>query len=167
MNYRDLKWHDLRSFATSQGIDTRKKKKRTILEELDGMFILHKEGKPFVAMSKLEPFKGIKEPSLLSDEWIESLVNGAKVKFHNRLNPHPLFDEIKEYIPHLKAYKKIKAISSVKEVTTAIATLFMKYIETDKRAGLNLSCGRCKSRYYERMIYGYNKLAEEYGRECI
>jgi len=133
MNYRDLKWHDLRSFATSQGIDTRKKKKRTILEELDGMLPKAK---------KLEPFKGIKET-------------------------HPLFDEIKEYIPHLKAYKKIKAISSVKEVTTAIATLFMKYIETDKRAGLDLSCGRCKSRYYERMIYGYNKLAEEYGRECI
>lgn len=144
MNYRDLKWHDLRSFATSQGIDTRKKKKRTILEELDGIlpFIVYKEISDNYLLNEVVEFKGIKET-------------------------HPLFEEIEEYLPHLKAYKKIKAISSVKEVTTAIATLFMKYIETDKRAGLNLSCGRCKSRYYERMIYGYNKLAEEYGRECI
>ena len=142
MDYRELSWHDLRSFATSQGIDTRKKKKRTILEELDGMFILHKEGKPFVAMSKLEHFKGIKET-------------------------HPLFEELEEYIPYLKAFIKIGSISSIDKVNKAIATLFMKYIEEDKSAAINLGCGRCKHRYYERMIAGYNRLAKEYERECI
>ncbi len=113
-------------------------------DELDNIlpFIVYKEISDNYLLNEVVEFKGIKET-------------------------HPLFEEIEEYLPHLKAYKKIKAISSVKEVTTAIATLFMKYIETDKRAGLNLSCGWCKSRYYERMIYGYNKLAEEYGRECI
>ena len=137
MDYRELKWGALKSYATKLNINTKGMTKSALLDCLDAMpEMIH------IVEEQLEPFKGIKQN-------------------------HPLFDEIEPYLPYLKAFKKLNAISPVNEVTTAIATLFMKYIETDKRAALNLSCGRCRARYYERMIYGYNKLAEEYGRKCI
>ena len=93
-------------------------------------------------IEELEPFKGIKQH-------------------------HPLFDEIKDYLPYLKAFKKLKAVSPVPEVNLAIATLFMKYIEEQKNIRINLGCGRCKHSYYERMIAGYNRLVDEYGGERI
>ena len=156
MNYREMKWGALKSYGTKLGIDTKGMTKELLLEWLDAM--------PDVAHGiELKSFKGIKEPDLLSDEWIESLVNGAKVRFHNRINPHPIFEEIKDYIPYLKAYKKLHAISPVPEVNKAIAALFLKYIEEDKNIRLNLGCGICKQRYYERMIAGYNRLVDEYG----
>jgi len=139
MNYRELSWSELRSFATSQGIDIKGKKKVEILEELDNIL---PQSKPFVALSKLEPFKGIKEE-------------------------HPFFKEVEEYLPYLKAYKKLNAVSRVEGVTKAIATIFIKYIETDKRAKVNLKCGNCVNSYYRRLVHGYNKLAIEHGRECI
>ena len=151
MDYRKLKWHDLRSFATAQGVDTRKKKKKAILEELDSIFpiVLDSTVKSGfndfmkdVDKRSLKPFKGVKET-------------------------HPLFEELEEYIPHLKAFLKMGSVSSIDKVNTAIATLFMKYIEEDKSAAINLGCGRCKHRYYERMIAGYNRLAVTYDRECI
>ena len=93
-------------------------------------------------IEELEPFKGIKQH-------------------------HPLFDEIKDYLPYLKAFKKLKAVSPVPEVNKAIATLFLKYIEEQKNIRINLGCGRCKHSYYERMIAGYNRLVDEYGGERI
>ena len=93
-------------------------------------------------IEQLEPFKGIKQY-------------------------HPLFNEIKDYLPYLKAFKKLKAVSPVPEVNLAIATLFMKYIEEQKNIRINLGCGRCKHSYYERMIAGYNKLVDEYGGDRI
>jgi hypothetical protein len=92
-------------------------------------------------IEELEPFKGIKQH-------------------------HPLFDEIKDYLPYLKAFKKLKAVSPVPEVNLAIATL-LKYIEEQKNIRINLGCGRCKHSYYERMIAGYNRLVDEYGGERI
>ena len=157
MNYRELRWGALKSYGTKLGIDTKGMTKELLLEWLDAM------PEKAHGIDELKPFKGIKEPELLSDEWIESLVNGAKVKFHNIINPHPLFEEIKDYIPYLKAFKKLKAVSPVPEVNKAIATLFMKYIEEQKNIRINLGCGRCKHSYYERMIAGYNKLVDEYG----
>jgi len=160
MNYREMKWGALKSYGTKLGIDTKGMTKELLLEWLDAM--------PDVAHGiELKSFKGIKEPDLLSDEWIESLVNGAKVRFHNRINPHPIFEEIKDYIPYLKAFKKLKAVSPVKEVNVAIATLFMKYIEEQKNIAINLGCGICKHKYYERLIAGYNKLVDQYGGERI
>jgi hypothetical protein len=93
-------------------------------------------------IEQLEPFKGIKQN-------------------------HPLFDEIKDYLPYLKAFKRLKAVSPVKEVNVAIATLFMKYIEEQKNIAINLGCGICKHKYYERLIAGYNKLVDQYGGERI
>jgi len=160
MNYREMKWGALKSYGTKLGIDTKGMTKELLLEWLDAM--------PDVAHGiELKSFKGIKEPDLLSDEWIESLVNGAKVRFHNRINPHPIFEEIKDYIPYLKAFKKLKAVSPVKEVNVAIATLFMKYIEEQKNIAINLGCGICKHKYYERLIAGYNKLVDQYGGDKI
>ena len=89
-------------------------------------------------IEQLEPFKGIKQH-------------------------HPLFEELEPYLPYLKAYKKLKAVSPVPEVNKAIATLFLKYIEEQKNIRINLGCGRCKHSYYERMIAGYNKLVDQYG----
>jgi len=43
----------------------------------------------------------------------------------------------------------------------------LKYIEEDKNIRLNLGCGICKQRYYQRMIAGYNRLVEEHGGERI
>ena len=131
MDYRELKWGALRSYASKLGINTKGMTKELILEWLDAM--------PDEAHGKhLEPFKGIKQK-------------------------HPLFEELEPYLPHLKAYKKVKAISPLKEVNEAIATLFVKYIETQKNVRVNLGCGICRQKYYERMIAGYNKLVEEYG----
>ena len=137
MNYRELKWGALKSYATKLGINTKGMTKEVLLEWLDAM--------PEIAHGveeELKPFKGIKQH-------------------------HPLFDEIKDYIPYLKAFKKLKAVSPVPEVNKAIATLFMKYIEEHKSASINLGCGRCKHSYYERMIAGYNRLVDEYGGERI
>ena len=162
MNYRKLKWGALKSYGTKLGIDTKGMTKEVLLEWLDAI--------PDVAHGieeELKSFRGIKEHDLLSDEWIESLVNGAKVRFHNRINPHPIFEEIKDYIPYLKAFKKLKAVSPVKEVNVAIATLFMKYIEEQKNIAINLGCGICKHKYYERLIAGYNKLVDQYGGDKI
>ena len=80
---------------------------------------------------------------------------------------HPLFDEVEPYLPYLKAYKKLKAVSPMPEVNKAIATLFLKYIEEDKNIRLNLGCGVCTQRYYERMIAGYNRLVDEHGGDKI
>jgi len=139
MNYRDLKWSDLRAFATSQDINTKGKKKVEILEELDSL--LPKKKESFVALSKLEPFKGVKELPAI-------------------------FEEIKDYLPALKAYQKIKAYSNVEGVSKGIAELFMKHIETDKNAVINLA-GCCIGKYYPRLINGYNKLCIEYGEPTI
>lgn len=140
MNYRDLKWSELRSFASSQGINTKGKKKKEILDELDNMTPVSKE--PFVALSKLEPFKGIKEE-------------------------HPFFTEVEEYVPYLKAYNKIKAVSNKEGVSKAIATIFMKYIETDPNAVVDLGCGKCIHRYYGRLYAGYNRMADEHNKPRI
>ena len=157
MDYRELKWGALKSYATKLGINTKGMTKEVLLEWLDAM--------PDVShgIEELKSFKGIKEPEILSNEWIESLVNGAKVKFHNRLNPHPLFNEIKDYLPYLKAYKKLNAVSRDPKINKAIATLFVKYIETQKNAKINIGCGRCVNSYYQRMVANYNKLVDQYG----
>ena len=136
MNYRELKWGALKSYATKLGINTKGMTKEVLLEWLDAM--------PDVAhgIEELKPFKGIKQH-------------------------HPLFDEVEPYLPYLKAYKKLNAISPNPQVNEAIATLFLKYIEQDKNVRMNLGCGICKQRYYQRMIAGYNRLVEEYGGERI
>jgi hypothetical protein len=133
MDYRELKWGALKSYATKLDINTKGMTKEVLLEWLDAM--------PDVAHGieeQLEPFKGIKQH-------------------------HPLFEELEPYLPYLKAYKKLKAVSPVKEINEAIATLFIKYIEEQKNIRINLSCGFCKHSYYERMIAGYNRLVDEYG----
>jgi hypothetical protein len=133
MNYRELKWGALKSYATKLDINTKGMTKSALLECLDAMpEMIH------VVEEQLEPFKGIKQH-------------------------HPLFEEIEPYLPYLKAFKKLKAVSPVPEVNKAIATLFLKYIEEQKNIRINLGCGRCKHSYYERMIAGYNKLVDEYG----
>ena len=80
MNYRELKWGALKSYATKLGINTKGMTKEVLLEWLDAM--------PDVAhgIEEMKPFKGIKQH-------------------------HPLFDEIKDYLPYLKAYKKLNAVS--------------------------------------------------------
>ena len=141
MDYRKLKWGALRSYATKLGINTKGMPKQVLLEWLDALpDVAHgiKNASFTFANEELTPFTGIKQE-------------------------HPLFDEIKDYLPYLKAYKKLHAISPVPEVNKAIAALFLKYIEEDKNIRLNLGCGICKQRYYERMIAGYNRLVEEYG----
>tara|TARA_R110000787_G_scaffold5024_1_gene18767 strand:+ start:447 stop:860 length:414 start_codon:yes stop_codon:yes gene_type:complete len=110
--------------------------------------------------------KGMTKEVLL--EWLDAMPDVAhgieELKpFTGIKQHHPLFDEIKDYLPYLKAFKKLKAVSPVPEVNKAIATLFMKYIEEQKNIRINLGCGRCKHSYYERMIAGYNKLVDEYG----
>jgi len=132
MNYRELKWGALKSYATKLGINTKGMTKVVLLEWLDAM--------PDVAhgIEELTPFTGIKQE-------------------------HPLFEEIKDYLPYLKAYKKLNAISRDPKINKAIAALFLKYIEEDKNIRLNLGCGICKQRYYQRMIAGYNRLVDKYG----
>ena len=148
MDYHELGWGELRSFAKSQDIDTKGLKRIEILEALDSFNDLVKEETftwvhiPCETKAKLEPFKGVKET-------------------------HPLFKEIEPYLPHLKAYAKLKAVSNVEGISEGIAVLFMKHIEEDKRAPINLGCGPCRDRYYKRMIQGYNKLAEKYGEPTI
>ena len=155
MNYRDLKWSELRSFAKSQGIDTKGKKKVEILEELDNMNptieLTEDELKhgfidfinlPCDTKVKLQEFKGVKES-------------------------HPLFEEVKPYLKSLKAYKKLKAVSNVEGQSKGIATLFMKYLEKDPNAVINLGCSRCISKYYERFVANYDLLCDEYGRGRI
>jgi hypothetical protein len=136
MDYRQLKWGALKSYATKLGINTKGMTKQVLLEWLDAM--------PDVAhgIEELTPFIGIKQD-------------------------HPLFDEVAPYLPYLKAYKKLKAVSPMPEVNKAIATLFLKYIEEDKNIRLNLGCGVCTQRYYERMIAGYNRLVDEHGGDKI
>jgi len=136
MDYRELKWGALKSYATKLGINTKGMTKVALLDCLAAMpEKAHK-------VEELKPFKGIKQK-------------------------HPLFEEVKDYLPYLKAYKKLNAISRDPKVNKAIATLFLKYIEEDKNIRLNLGCGICKQRYYQRMIAGYNRLVEEYGGERI
>jgi len=133
MDYRQLKWGALKSYATKLDINTKGMTKQVLLEYLDAM--------PDVAHGieeELKPFIGIKQH-------------------------HPLFEELEPYLPYLKAYKKLKAVSPVKEVNEAIATLFLKYIEEYKNIKINLGCGDCVHSYYRRMIEGYNKLVDEYG----
>lgn len=142
MDYHELPWGQLKSFAKSQDINTKGLKRIEILEMLDSFNSEVKEEETTIK------FKGIKE--LPKKEY-----------------KHPLFKEVKPYLPHLKAYKKLKATSAVEGVSVGIATLFMKHIETDKNAAINLKCGRCISRYYERMVNGYNILAEKYGEPTI
>jgi len=139
MNYRDLKWGELKRFAKSQGINTKGKKKDDILQELDNMTPVSNA----LSSDDFISFKGIKEE-------------------------HPFFTEVEEYVPYLKAYNKIKAVSNKEGVSKAIATIFMKYIETDKNAVINLaSC--CIDKYYPRLTNGYNEMCIKYGRpgECI
>ena len=93
---------------------------------------------------------------------VEELTPFTGIKQH-----HPLFDEVEPYLPYLKAYKKLNAISREPKVNEAIATLFLKHIEEDKNVRINLGCGICKQRYYQRMIAGYNRLVDEYGGERI
>ena len=141
MDYRNLKWGELKSFAKSQGIKTTGKKKVEILEELDNMTPGVKV-KLKVKPNFLKEFKGIKEE-------------------------HPFFKEAEPYVKYLKAYNKIKAVSNVEGVSKGIATIFMKYIETDKNAVINLNCGRCIPKYYERLYAGYNRMAKEHGEPTI
>ena len=110
--------------------------------------------------------KGMTKEVLL--EWLDAMPEVAhgieELKpFTGIKQHHPLFEELEPYLPYLKAYKKLKAVSPVPEVNKAIATLFLKYIEEQKNIRINLGCGRCKHSYYERMIAGYNKLVDEYG----
>ena len=93
---------------------------------------------------------------------VEELTPFTGIKQH-----HPLFDEVEPYLPYLKAYKKLNAISREPKVNEAIATLFLKHIEEDKNVRINLGCGICRQRYYQRMIAGYNRLVDEYGGERI
>tara|TARA_R110001632_G_scaffold13447_1_gene46202 strand:+ start:699 stop:1109 length:411 start_codon:yes stop_codon:yes gene_type:complete len=114
--------------------------------------------------------KGMTKQVLL--EWLDAMPDVAhgieELKpFTGIKQEHPLFDEVEPYLPYLKAYKKLKAVSPMPEVNKAIATLFLKYIEEDKNIRLNLGCGVCTQRYYERMIAGYNRLVDEYGGERI
>jgi hypothetical protein len=151
MNYRDLAWGELKSFAKSQGINTKGLKKVDILEQLDNfvpVWLADEYTNPFVAMSKLEPFKGIKET-------------------------HPIFEEIKPFLPALKVYNTINGMGIKCEVTSTeegiskgIALLYMKHIETHKGAVVALG-GCCIHKYYPRLTFGYNELAKKYGRECI
>ena len=136
MNYRELKWGALKSYATKLGINTKGMTKVALLECLAAMPEEAHE------VEELTPFNGIKQE-------------------------HPLFNDVEPYLPYLKAYKKLNAISRDSKVNEAIATLFLKYIEQDKNIRLNLGCGICKQRYYQRMIAGYNRLVEEYGGERI
>ena len=136
MNYRELKWGALKSYATKLGINTKGMTKVALLECLAAMPDEAHE------VEELTPFNGIKQE-------------------------HPLFNDVEPYLPYLKAYKKLNAISRDSKVNEAIATLFLKYIEQDKNIRLNLGCGICKQRYYQRMIAGYNRLVEEYGGERI
>lgn len=180
MDYHELGWGELRSFAKSQDIDTKGLKRIEILEALDSFNDLVKEETftwvhiPCETKAKLEPFKGVKsdvieddEPKPLSKEWEDNLVAEAKQRLNHKIDPHPLFKEIEPYLPHLKAYAKLKAVSNVEGISEGIAVLFMKHIEEDKRAPINLGCGPCRDRYYKRMIQGYNKLAEKYGEPTI
>ena len=110
--------------------------------------------------------KGMTKDVLL--EWLDAMPDVAHgieelTPFTGIKQNHPLFDEIKDYLPYLKAFKKLKAVSRAREVNEAIATLFIKYIEEQKNIRINLGCGRCVNSYYERMIAGYNKLVDEYG----
>ena len=114
--------------------------------------------------------KGMTKQILL--EWLDAMPDVAHgieelTPFTGIKQDHPLFDEVEPYLPYLKAYKKLKAVSPMPEVNKAIATLFLKYIEEDKNIRLNLGCGVCTQRYYERMIAGYNRLVDEYGGERI
>jgi len=133
MDYRQLKWGALKSYGTKLGINTKGMTKQVLLEYLDAM--------PDVAHGieeELKPFKGIKQN-------------------------HPLFLELEPYLPYLKAYKKLKAVSRVPKVNEVIATLFVKYIEKQKNIRVNIGCNKCVNSYYERMIANYNKLVDEYG----
>jgi len=110
--------------------------------------------------------KGMTKEVLL--EWLDAMPDVAHgieelTPFTGIKQNHPLFEEIKDYLPYLKAFKKLKAVSRAREVNEAIATLFIKYIEEQKNIRINLGCGRCVHSYYERMIAGYNKLVDEYG----
>jgi hypothetical protein len=114
--------------------------------------------------------KGMTKQILL--EWLDAMPDVAHgieelTPFTGIKQDHPLFDEVEPYLPYLKAYKKLKAVSPMPEVSKAIATLFLKYIEEDKNIRLNLGCGVCTQRYYERMIAGYNRLVDEYGGDKI
>lgn len=114
--------------------------------------------------------KGMTKQILL--EWLDAMPDVAHgveelTPFTGIKQDHPLFDEVEPYLPYLKAYKKLKAVSPMPEVNKAIATLFLKYIEEDKNIRLNLGCGVCTQRYYERMIAGYNRLVDEHGGDKI
>jgi hypothetical protein len=143
MDYRDLKWGELKSFAKSQGINTKGKKKVDILDELD---YLNEE-------IVVRTIKG--EPT--DDPYIFKAIKQS----------HPFFEEVEPYIPYLIAYNKIGSVSNIEGVSKGIATIFMKYIETDPNAVVNLKCGRCIPRYYKRLVAGYNRMADEYGRDKI
>jgi len=132
MDYRQLKWGALKSYATKLGINTKGMTKVALLDCLAAMPEKAHE------VEELTPFTGIKQE-------------------------HPLFDEVEPYLPYLKAYKKLNAISREDKVNEAIAILFLKYIEEDKNVRMNLGCGTCKERYYQRMIANYNKLVDKYG----
>ena len=114
--------------------------------------------------------KGMTKQVLL--EWLDAMPEVAhgveELKpFTGIKQHHPLFDEVEPYLPYLKAYKKLNAISREDKVNEAIATLFLKHIEEDKNVRINLGCGTCKERYYQRMIANYNKLVDKYGGERI
>ena len=97
MDYRELKWGALKSYATKLGINTKGMTKVALLDCLAAMPEEAHE------VEELTPFTGIKQQ-------------------------HPLFEEIEPYLPYLKAYKKLNAISRDPKVNKAIATLFLKYI---------------------------------------
>ena len=147
MNYRDLNWSELRAFATSQGINTKGKKKVDILAELDGI-------PPGMKTKLTFDYKGIKDLNLPTET----------ASFKCFTESHPFFKDIEEYIPYLKAYDKSKSICNIPGVSRAIATIFMTHIEENPRATLNLTCGRCVAGYYRRTVAGYNRLAKKYGR---
>ena len=151
MDYKELKWNELRSFATSQGINVRGLKKVEIYNALDNFNDVG--GLDYVNVScdtkvKVVEFKGIKEE-------------------------HPIFEEIKPFLPALKVYNTINGMgikcevtSSVEGVSKGIALLYMKHIETHKGAVVALG-GCCIHKYYPRLTFGYNELAKEYNKEQI
>jgi hypothetical protein len=164
MDYRDLAWGELKSFAKSQGINTKGLKKVEILEQLDNMT-------PGGKRWHTEKILGQTMAEHSKD--LSSYANEDFTEFKGIKETHPIFEEIKPFLPALKVYNTINGMGIKCEVTSTeegiskgIALLYMKHIETHKGAVVALG-GCCIHKYYPRLTFGYNELAKKYGRECI
>jgi len=158
--HHDMTWKSLLAFAKENGINVKHKKKADIIKELDEHYAVPDEVK--VDIKNLENMEEVKAPTV-KFEGIKDLPKKKKEKKES----HPIFNDIKEVMPSLKAYKKLQSISSHANINQRVAEIFLEHIETQKNAPLNLSCGVCKPRYYNRLIQGYNILAEEHGKPTI